>query len=152
MVPLKRSCRIARGRILDDFVKTLLATSLLAAPRARSDRCCRQRRSKLRLYGLPALAYRRIQLLWINTQFADRPLHYVRADFLFARQCYQGREHNVLRIDLEEVAQCRAALATSEAVGSQRHKLPGHPLADALGQHLHIVPCRNERSLSILAR
>ena len=62
----------------------------------------------------------RVRLLGVDPQILDGLLRDRRLQLAVARQLVQRRQHDVLGVDLEEVAQRRAALAAAEAIGAER--------------------------------
>ena len=59
--------------------------------------------------------------------------------FFSLRSAVSVAKHDERGVDLEEVAQRRAALAAAEAVGAEQVQRPRQPAVDAAGQHLHVV-------------
>src|ERR1700722_609395 len=89
------------------------------------------------LNGSIILANCRVGLLRIDSQFLDRALHHVRADFLLTRQRPKSRQHDVLGVDLEEIPQRNTVLAASKAVSAESNKLSRHPFRQTLRQDLY---------------
>src|SRR5208283_4946041 len=68
----------------------------------------------------PALTDGWIQLLGIDSQVPNCLLHDVKPDFLFAHQCAERSQNNVLRIHFEEITQRRPVLTPTKAVRAER--------------------------------
>src|SRR5581483_5091524 len=73
------------------------------------------------------LTVSRIRLLGIDSLFLNRSLRNFRCNLLLSRQGIQGREHDVLGIDLKEISQRCPIFTAPKAIGSQRNQLPRHP-------------------------
>src|SRR5690606_31545100 len=94
-------------------------------------------------------AIQRVGLVGVDAEAGDGLGHHLALDLAAVGQGLQRGQHDPVAVHLEEVAQLLAGIAAAEAVGAQHLVLlDRHPLADLLGEQLHVVGGGDHRALA----
>src|SRR5215218_1555566 len=87
----------------------------------------------------PPLAVRRVGLLRVDAELADRVRGHGSLDLAVLRQRLQRRERHEAAVHLEELAQLAPVVGPAEPVRAEHLVTAGHEGPDPVGERLHVV-------------
>src|SRR5882762_5155313 len=95
------------------------------------------------------LNQKRVRLFGVDSQILDGFFHDRRVNLSVLKQLIERGQRDEARVHFKEVTQRLAAVAASEAVGSQRGQPARQPLADQIGQSFQVIRGGDQNSRRI---